>query len=113
MHDFSVKFTIGMILLATNQAVGWGGIIYFAYLAKKTGKKIYIAAGTVIYIVSWGMLALGMMLAGPEGLALIKKLFAVYRWQSIGAILFIAVVAVYFKFLRPKKISNEDQTIPS
>ena len=51
-------------MLLTNYLFGWGGILFFTYLARKTGKKIYYVLGSAIYIVSWGMLLAGVYLAG-------------------------------------------------
>jgi len=103
MPDLTPRFITGMILLVTNQPVGWGGIIYFSYLAKKTGKKIYIALGTVIYAVSWGMLALGAVLAGPEGLAIVKDTTKKYGWKLLPVVLIIGLAVFFFIKIKKKK----------
>ena len=77
MDKRSLKFWTGIILLTTNQFIGWGGVALCTVLALKTGdKKFWVTTGVVIYAVSWVMLLLGGVLAGPEGVALIKQLFA-------------------------------------
>jgi len=86
-----------MILLTTNQVIGWAGIGASAYLAKKTGKKFWIAVGTGVYIMSWGMVALGILLAGKEGLDLSKSLLAKYGLWLIPVALTAAAVIYYVK----------------
>src|SRR5512138_2696744 len=85
MEQYSTRFIVGMVLLTTNQFVGWGGIALCAYLAKKTCKKVYALWGTIIYALSWGMLFLGAWLAGPEGLRIAKKYAAKFGWWSVAA----------------------------
>lgn len=93
-----------MVLLLTNQVVGWAGLIGGSYLGKKTGKKIFFAAGTGVYAISWGMLALGAYLAGPEGVGLVKKLFRAYMWQTIaGGAFIVSALIVYYFFSKRKK----------
>jgi len=94
-HHFTLRFIVGMALLLTNSLVGWAGIIYSAYQAKKTGKKYYIGIGTGIYLLSWGMLGLGMYLAGPDGLTLTKKIFRIYGWKT-ASVATVLLTAVYF-----------------
>ena len=95
-----------MVLLLTNQVVGWGGLIISAYLGKKTGKKAFYAAGTAVYAISWGMLALGAYLAGPEGIALVKGLFKKYMFGTISAAVIIVVGAAVFHILKRRKGNN-------
>jgi len=58
----------------------------------------------VTYGLSWGMVALGAYLAGPEGVALFKKLFRTYMWQTIGAgAVLVAGAAVYYFIIRKRK----------
>jgi hypothetical protein len=103
MHGHSVKFIIGMVFLLTNQVIGWAGLIVGAWLGKKTGKKAYYALGTVTYGLSWGMVAAGVYLAGPEGLALVKVLFRKYMWQTICAAAVIAAGALVYYLLKKRK----------
>ncbi len=66
--EFSLKFWIGIILLVTNQPFGWGAMILCGALAIKTKKKFFYFLGLAVYALSWGMLGLGFLLAGPEGI---------------------------------------------
>ncbi len=91
MDTSSPRFLIGMILLFTNQIFGWGGIIFFSYLAKKTSKKYFYALGTIVYIISLGMLALGAYLVEPAGLKLLRKYIP--DWLGLAV---AAAVALFF-----------------
>lgn len=85
MAKRSFKFWIGVILLVTNQPIGWGGIAICTALALKTGKKgFYGALAGIIYTLSWGLLFLGGWLAGPEGIQMVKQTFAKLKnlWRS-------------------------------
>jgi hypothetical protein len=106
----STKFIIGMILLVTNQVVGYAGLLGAAYLVKKTKKKYWAAVGTVVYAISWGMFFLGAYLAGKEGLDLCKLMIKKYGWWAlaVAAPLIAAGIIIYVK-KRKKKI----QTAPS
>jgi hypothetical protein len=93
MLGYSWEFIIGMTLLLTNQFVGLGGLALCTYLRKRTGKKSYYAVGTSVYILSWIMLIIGVSLAGPQGIAYLKRFITVYHWQAVvGALLILAVV---------------------
>ena len=71
----SKRFWIGIILLVTNQPFGWGGMLISNALALKTHNIFYTYLGFGIYALSWGMLALGALLAGPQGKIWIKKAY--------------------------------------
>lgn len=94
----SPKFIIGMVLLFTNQIFGWGGIFLFSYLAKKTGKKFYYIIGGAVYAFSWGMLALGVYLAGPEGIRIVRKYIP--DWLSIAVLIVVVILLVVPKISR-------------
>ena len=64
---FSIKFWLGMILLVTNQPLGWGGMFAFNALSINDRNLWYSLLGFGIYALSWGMMGLGVYLAGPEG----------------------------------------------
>ena len=76
---FSLKFWIGIILLMTNQPVGWGAMFIGNTISLNKQDSIYSFLGIGTYAFSWGMLGLGLFLAGPEGIkysrSLIKKLW--------------------------------------
>jgi|GEM_PF-6056328 len=93
----SLRLIIGIILLTTNQVIGWGGMALGLYLAKKTKHKIFYLLGVGIYGLSWAMLALGAYLAGPPGLTLAKHFFWRFRRETIIlAILLLFFAGSYF-----------------
>ena len=75
---FSLKFWIGIILLITNQPVGWGAMLIGNTLSIKKQDALFSYLGIGAYAFSWGMLGLGLLMAGPEGIkysrSLIRKL---------------------------------------
>ena len=92
-----------MSILIASYIVGWGGVAAGAYLGKKRHKKKYYAYGTAVYAFSWAMWAAGAYLVGPQGIALVKKLFRTYLWQTLViAALILAAAAVYYFVLRKK-----------
>lgn len=71
----SLKFKIGVFFLLFNIPFGYGGGALVALIGAKMGKAAVGAAlGVGIYILSWGMLGLGIVMAGPEGVQLVKDL---------------------------------------
>jgi len=76
---FSLKFWIGMILLVTNQPVGWGALLICNAIAIHKHNALFSLLGIGVYALSWGMLGLGFILAGPEGIkysrSFLKKLW--------------------------------------
>ena len=76
--EFSLKFWIGIILLITNQPLGWGGMLICNALTIKNHNALFSFLGIGVYALSWGMLGLGLLMAGPEGIkysrSLLKKL---------------------------------------
>ena len=79
LHKRSKRFWIGVILLTTNQPFGWGGMLLFNFLAVKYHSVVYSYLGFGIYGLSWGILALGGILAGPEGKKLFKELLRLLK----------------------------------
>jgi hypothetical protein len=75
---FSVKFWIGIVLLTTNQPLGWGAMLVCDFIAINKQNEFFFSLGIALYALSWGMLGLGALLAGPEGIRysrlLLKKL---------------------------------------
>ena len=71
----SLRFKVGVFLLIVNTPIGYGGSALAAVIGLKT-KHPAIGAGAAlgIYILSWNMLGLGIWMAGPEGLKLVKDL---------------------------------------
>ena len=76
MEKRKTRFIIGVVLLFTNQPLGWGGMLIFNSLAVKYHKAIYSYIGFGIYAISWAILFLGVYLAGSEGVAFVKKHWA-------------------------------------
>jgi len=109
MHGYSTKFIIGMTLIVTNYIVGWGGLAVFSYLGKKSKNKMLYIAGTAVYALSWGMLALGVYLVGPEGVAMSKTIIKTYRWPAIAVIAVIATGTVIYLIKKKKKVI---ETVP-
>jgi hypothetical protein len=76
---FSIKFWVGIILLISNQPVGWGAMFIGHTISFNKQDALYAFLGMGTYVFSWGMLGLGLLMAGPEGVkysrSLIKKLW--------------------------------------
>ncbi|MGR3179999.1 MAG: hypothetical protein ACUZ8E_18315 [Candidatus Anammoxibacter sp.] len=72
---FSLKFWIGIVLLVTNQPFGWAGMIICNSIAIKEEDYFFSVLGFGIYGLSWGMLGLGALLSGREGIEYSKNLF--------------------------------------
>jgi hypothetical protein len=70
----SIRFRLGIILLAMNQPFGWGALVVCAVLAVKTQRPMFYLIGLGVYALSWGMLGLGVVLAGPEGIPYLRGL---------------------------------------
>ncbi|MCF7837136.1 MAG: hypothetical protein K9N49_00740 [Candidatus Marinimicrobia bacterium] len=68
------RFWWGMVLLLTNQPLGWGGLLVCGLLAVRTGRRFYYALGAGIYGFTWLMFGAGVLLAGPAGLAYSRTL---------------------------------------
>jgi hypothetical protein len=80
--EFSLKFRIGIILLVTNQPFGWGAMLICNAIAIHRHNTLFFFLGIGAYALSWGMLGLGLLLAGPEGIkysrSLLKKLWSFF-----------------------------------
>ena len=81
----SLKFWIGITLLVTNQPIGWGAMFIFNALSINKQNVLFSVLGFGAYLLSWGMLGLGLLLAGPEGIkysrSLIKKLWQFFAYR--------------------------------
>jgi hypothetical protein len=107
MHSLTWKFHLGIVLLTTNSFIGWAGILAGIYLAKRSGKKYFITLGFLIYLLSWGLLALGVVLAGPDGLRISKHIFFKYGWGGVLIILYMIWTCInILKMNEPKKNSR-------
>lgn len=65
---FSLRFYIGIILLTINQPLGWGAMLICNAIALNRQDLFFTYLGLVIYALTWGMMGLGVLLAGPEGI---------------------------------------------
>ena len=75
------RFWIGIILLVTNQPIGWGGMIIANALALKHHNIFYTYLGFGIYALSWGMLGLGVLLAGQQGKIWLKEIYQKIKFK--------------------------------
>ena len=73
MELFSLRFIVGITLIVINYPLGWGGVIAGTLLYRKTRRRWWCLAGTGVYGLSWGMLAAGIYLAGPEGMSFVRS----------------------------------------
>jgi len=64
---FSTRFWIGIVLLTTNQPLGWGAMLACDFIAINKQDEFFFYLGIALYALSWGMLGLGALLVGPEG----------------------------------------------
>jgi hypothetical protein len=70
----TAKFRIGIFLLVANQPLGFLAIFVCNAIAVRQHKAIFSFIGLGAYVLSWGMLGLGLLLAGPEGIAFSRSL---------------------------------------
>ncbi|MCX5781761.1 MAG: hypothetical protein NT145_03515 [Elusimicrobia bacterium] len=106
MEKYSISFLIGMALLILNPVIGWGAVIFAVYLYKKSKNKIYLLIGTITYILSWGMLFLGSILAGRQGFKLLKTFVKEnILLTSLAAIIILVIYLLNQK--RKNKTGNE------
>lgn len=74
MVNFTPSFILGVVLLISNYPIGWIGLIWAAYSAKKHKKKSVCFMGIGVYAISWVMWFFGFYLCGkPFAEALLKE----------------------------------------
>ncbi|MBW2560463.1 MAG: hypothetical protein JRE40_06360 [Deltaproteobacteria bacterium] len=64
----SLRFYIGILLLTTNQPLGWGAMLICNAIAIDRQNIFFTYLGLGFYALTWGMMGLGVLLAGPEGI---------------------------------------------
>ncbi|MDI6756894.1 MAG: hypothetical protein QME32_02610 [Endomicrobiia bacterium] len=104
MTSAQLRFIVGIILLLSNQLVGWGGMLLFGNLARKTGRRMYYFLGVAVYAVSWAMLMVGVYLVGRERARAVMRYIPAWAVALAAA---IAAVSYYFWKKRPKKSSAD------
>jgi hypothetical protein len=71
----SLRFKIGVFFLVVNMPFGYEGGALASAIGVKMGQPVLgVGLGVGIYILSWIMLGLGIWMAGPEGVQLVKNL---------------------------------------
>ncbi len=63
----------GLLMVALNVPVGWGGAAFCAFMGARSGSRVWYAAAGAVYVLSWAMLGLGLVLAGPPVVARFRK----------------------------------------
>jgi hypothetical protein len=75
----SYRFRIGIVLLVANQPLGLLSIVVFNTIALRQHNAVFSYIGLGAYALSWGMLGLGLLLTGPEGIAFSRTLLKKIR----------------------------------
>ena len=71
----SLRFRLGLFLMLASFPFGYGGAALAAVVGHATGHAARgLAWGVGIYILSWGMLGLGLGMAGPGGMQRVKEI---------------------------------------
>lgn len=71
---FSAKFWVGIALLASNQPFGWLAIIVCNSMAISRHSAFYSFLGVYLYLFSWVMVGVGLLLSGREGMEYSRRL---------------------------------------
>ena len=66
--EFSLKTWIGIILIVSNQPLGAGALLICNAIAIQKHDVFFSFLGMGAYALSWGVLGLGLLMAGPEGI---------------------------------------------
>ena len=70
----NMRFWIGILLLVTNQPIGWVAMLVCNAIALKQQSVIFTYIGLGIYAFTWLLLLLGAWMAGPQGVVYAKQL---------------------------------------
>ena len=66
-------YKLGIVLIISSFLIGYGGGSLLALIYFYTKQSIWIAASTSIYIISWCIFSIGILLSGKDSLAVIKQ----------------------------------------
>lgn len=100
---------IGIILILINVPFGWGGALLCGYYGQKTGKSFFYVLSVVVYILSWVMLSVGVLLCGkPYAEYIIKNYVAKYIVPAVFVTLAVVIVILFvYRKKIFKKYKNE------
>ena len=73
---------LGPIVILSSWGIGWPGAALFVWLGATTGIRLYYLASAVVYILSWGILALGLWMTGDKMRWGFKAIFKSLRQQD-------------------------------
>ena len=80
--EFGPRFRIGIILILISQPFGVLALLICNAIALHKHDALFSFIGIGGYVLSWGMLGLGLLLAGKEGItysrSLLKKLLGFF-----------------------------------
>lgn len=83
---FSLRFYVGILLLMTNQPLGWAALVICNTVALAKHSFFFSCLGFAFYALSWGMMGLGALLAGPEGIRY-SRLMLKRGWRRCARLL--------------------------
>ncbi len=66
-----------------NPPLGWAGFAVGGYFTARYGSPKYIFWATVLYGITWGMTGAGVLLAGPRGVTLARRILS-RLWRGIS-----------------------------
>jgi len=73
---FGPRFYIGILLLTVNQPLGWAALLICNAVALAKKSLFFSCLGFSAYALTWVMMGLGFLLAGPQGLRYSRLLLA-------------------------------------
>jgi len=74
----SMRLVLGLFIFVLNFVMGWPVVALLAAVAVRVGDPdIILIGGPAAYLFSWGLLGLGIFLAGPDSA---RYLRVVLRW---------------------------------
>ena len=67
------KFRLGIIFLVLSYVFGWPFLLLIETIALYYQSSTLGIIGAIIYIVSWGLLGIAVLLAGPDVVVFVKQ----------------------------------------